>query len=205
MAKDFENDTKLEELFKSSVAPEIDNAQEELDMPSFEIDLDAVNSESEKKAEEIIQKLSDYYFDEKYIKEHPYIPNKIKQEVDSVRRLLKMLSINENAQDTLIRAITLGCQKGSLYTSLTTLQNTMLSIQTKLDESVEKLEDIFQTMQENCEETFEDKEKESSDGGLRVRGSKEFIRAILEAKNGEIFKKNSALGKHKDVTEAAAE
>ena len=86
--------------------------------PLITIDLDEVDASAQDKANVITERLSNYYFDEKYIKEHPYIPTKIMMEMDNIRRLLKMLMVNEKAQDALIRAIALAPGKGTLFISL---------------------------------------------------------------------------------------
>ena len=105
----------LENLFLQSDTPDLVDTDETLTIPTLSIDLDEVDKRTKDRAEIIVERLSAYYFDEKYIKEHPYIPNKIAQEVDNIRRLLKMLAVNEKAQDTLILSITLNAGKGTLY------------------------------------------------------------------------------------------
>lgn len=179
----------LDDLFIKSELPEnINDVDDALQVPVLTIDLDEVDRNTEKRATTIAEKLSAYYFDQKYIDNHPYIANKIEQEIDNIRRLLKMLSVNEKAQDTLIMSITTNSGKGALYTSLTSLQNSMLSMQSQLNQLTANLEDIFKEMQENCEKTFEEKDKESSeDGSLIVRGSRDFIKEMTE----RITKKNS--------------
>jgi len=183
-----EKDNILESLFLTSSPPDLNDADETLETPLLVIDLDAVDLQTKDRARTIIQRLSDYYFDPKYIEQHPYIPNKIAQEMDNIRRLLKMLTVNEKAQDTLIASITMNASKGTLYGSLTSLQNSMLQMQTQLNNLTENVENIFKEMQENCEKTFEEKDKDdqvNEDGSFKVRGSKDFIEAInkmLEAK-----------------------
>jgi hypothetical protein len=179
------NDAKINALFKESELPEFDSSVEELQMPTFSVNLNQLNIESQRKAETIIKKLSDYYFDPLYIKEHPYIKNKIIQEIDSIRRLLKMITVNETAQDILIQSAPVHSGKTAIYSSLTTLQNTMLSIQNKLDSSTAALESIFQEMQDNASETFMDKSKEMDDNGEMVtRGSREFLKELTARING---------------------
>lgn len=181
---------ELSELFVSSKFPtDMDNPDEELQTPMFAVDLDQIDGESKARAKVIAEKLSGYFFNPKYIKEHPYVPQKISQEMDNIRRLLKMLSINEKAQDTIIKSIAFQPSK-NIYQNLSSLQTTMLSIQRQLDEKTESLEEIFQKMQENCTETFEDKEKEQSDTGELVsRGSREFI-ALINKKMEEMKEPN---------------
>ena len=175
----------LNDLFlRSEDDPRYDSADDILETPTLIIDLDEVNGTARQKAEEITERLSDYYFDQKYITEHPYIPNKIAQEIDNIRLLLKMLSINEKAQDTLITNITMNAGKGALYQSLTSLQKSMLDIQKQLNDVVKDVEDIFREMQSETDKTFSDKDKEynSNSGSYTVRGSKEFIESLKNYK-----------------------
>lgn len=175
----------LNDLFlRSEDDPRYDSADDILETPTLIIDLDEVNGTARQKAEEITERLSDYYFDQKYITEHPYIPNKIAQEIDNIRLLLKMLSINEKAQDTLITNITMNAGKGALYQSLTSLQKSMLDIQKQLNDVVKDVENIFREMQAETDKTFSDKDKEynSNSGSYTVRGSKEFIESLKNYK-----------------------
>ena len=175
------NEVNIEDLYAESNLPEFDNPEEELDTPTLLINLEEVNKLAKDEATEITERLSNYYFDDKYLQEHPYLQNKISQEINNIRRLLKMLSINEAAQDALIQNITMNAGKGSLYQSLTALQNTPLSTQAQLNKVTRDIEDIFKEMQDNCEKTFEEKDREEDGSGLKiVRGSKEFINSIIQ-------------------------
>ena len=177
----------LENLFINSVTPDLVDTDEVLEVPKLDLDLNDIDKRTKEKARMIVERLSAYYFDDKYIKDHPYIPNKIAQEVDNIRRLLKMLAVNEKAQDTLITSIVISSTKGTLYGSLTSLQNSMLSMQSQLNQLTANLENIFKEMQENCEQTFEEKDKEISneDGSIYAKGSKPFIKQIEAMLNGE--------------------
>ena len=170
----------IENLFINSDTPNLIDTDETLEVPSLSIDLEDVDKRTRNRASIIVDRLSAYYFDQKYIDEHPYIPNKIAQEVDNIRRLLKMLAVNEKAQDTLIMSITMNAGKGTLYGSLTSLQNSMLAMQKQLNTLTSNLENIFREMQENCEKTFEEKDKDvsSEDGSISIRGSRDFIKTI---------------------------
>lgn len=178
----------LDDLFVSSELPNVGgDVDESLSMPVLTIDLDDIDEKTEERATIIAQKLSAYYFDQKYVDKHPYIANKIEQEIDNIRRLLKMLAVNEKAQDTLIMSITSNIGKGTLYTSLTSMQNSMLNMQSQLNQLTSNLENIFKEMQDNCEQTFEQKDKEADENGdMIVRGSRDFIKEMTE----RIAKKN---------------
>ena len=111
--------------------------------------------------------------------------------MNNIRRLLKMLSINEKAQDALIQSITINAGKGSLYMSLTSLQNSMLNIQKQLNDMTAAIEEIFRSMQEESEKNFAEKEKEAdTDGSMIVRGSREFIKELSARLNGKQISKN---------------
>lgn len=167
----------FEELFSQTSDVDYDNAEEELEAPTLILNLDEINGTAHAQAVEITERLSNYYFDEKYLVEHPYVKNKIAQEIENIRRLLKMITVNEKAQDALITNITSNAGKGSLYQSLTSLQNTTLSIQAQLNKMINDVEDIFREMQADCEKTFEEKEKEV-DMNV-VRGSRDFISGLI--------------------------
>ena len=179
---DSDKNSMLDDLFvKSNIPENINDTDDALQVPVLTIDLEDVDKKTEQRATRIAEKLSAYYFDKKYIDNHPYIADKIAQEIDNIRRLLKMLSVNEKAQDSLILSITTNSGKGALYTSLTSLQNSMLSMQSQLNQLTSNLEDIFKEMQDNCEKTFEEKDKETSeDGSMIVRGSRDFIKEMTE-------------------------
>ena len=174
-----DKDSAVNDIFLKSEAPDLQDSDEALESPIFLIDMDEVDKRTLERATDITNKLAAYYFDQKYIDNHPYITSKIMQEIDNIRRLLKMLSVNEKAQDTLILSITGNSAKGTLYSSLTSLQNSMLQMQAQLNQLTANLENIFKEMQENCDKTFQEKDKEESeDGSLVVRGSRDFIKQI---------------------------
>lgn len=179
----------LEDIFLRSNEPSLDNIGDVLDMPVLHIDMDEISGEAKRQAELITTKLSNYFLDTKYIEKHPYIAPKIAQSMDSIRRLIKMLSINEKAQDALIMSITTNAGKGTLFSSLTSLQSTMLQIQSQLNNLISGLEQIFMEMQANCEQTFEEKDKEiADDGSIASVGTRNFIEqvnAMIEAKKNE--------------------
>jgi hypothetical protein len=179
----------LNDIFLRSDEPSLDNIGDVLDIPVLHIDMDEISGEAKRQAENITKKLSEYFLDTKYIEKHPYIMPKIAQTMDSVRRLIKMLAVNEKAQDALIMSISSNSSKGTLFSSLTSLQNAMLSIQSQLNNLISSLEQIFIEMQANCEQTFEEKDKEiSDDGSISTVGARSFIEQVnrmIEMKKNE--------------------
>lgn len=179
---DNDNENALDNLFIKTDAPDLVDTDDVLETPILVIDMDDLDKRTLARATDITNKLAAYYFDQRYIDNHPYVTSKITQEIDNIRRLLKMLSVNEKAQDTLILSIASNAAKGTLYTSLTSLQNSMLSMQSQLNTLTANLENIFKEMQENCDKTFQEKDKEQSeDGSMVVRGSRDFIKQIEQS------------------------
>ena len=181
-----DRDSFVNSIFEKTDDFEGDDQFNAIEEPPLLIDLDEVNNEALDRSKDIIEHLSGYYIDARYIQEHPYIKNKIMQEIDNIRRLLKMLSINEKAQDKLIQTITIFSSKSALYSSLTSLQSVILSIQKQLDESVNNVEEIFKKMQDECKESFDSKDKEQlEDGSIVARGTRDFLRELSEKLNNK--------------------
>lgn len=174
----------INNLFVHTDSPDVDDVDESMITPTLILNMDEINENARLQAQQITEQLSEYYFDQRYVDEHPYINNKIMQCIEAIRRLLKMLTVNERAQDALLANITCNGAKSSLYGSLTSLQNTSLSIQTQLNVNTKAIEDIFKEMQAECDKTFEEKDKEvAEDGSMQVRGSREFIKQLAARLN----------------------
>lgn len=188
MLQEIENiDDLMQDDVLDNIIPVDNNEVADIE-PLITIDLDEVDATALDKANVITERLSNYYFDERYIKEHPYIPTKIMLEMDNIRRLLKMLMINEKAQDALIRAVALSPGKGTLFISLTSMQRGTLLIQKQLNDIVTGLEQVFQRMQDEADKQWAEKDKETDDDGtITVRGSREFIKQLQE----EFYKKHN--------------
>lgn len=189
--KDTDN---IEDLFQDTPDFGLENPEDVIDSAPLLIDLDEVNNQAKEEAKLITERLSAYYFDQKYIDKHPYIPTKIMTEMNNIRRLLKMLSVNEKAQDSLIQNISCNAGKATLYSSLTSLQSAMLNIQTQLNTLTSNLEQIFSEMQAECDRTFEEKDKDiAEDGSITVRGSRDFIKELNARLYGQQINKTEAV------------
>lgn len=193
--------SNIDDLYNNSDFPILDNVEDELETATLVLNLEDINESAKHEAVEITERLSNYYFDPQYLKDHPYIENKIRQEINNIRRLLKMLSINEAAQDSLVQNITTNAGKSSLYQSLTSLQDTTLKIQTQLMKLTSELEIIFKDMQDNCDKTFEEKDKViDQDAGYNVvRGSKEFITSLIQQGLNNVKKQNKEENKEQQL------
>ena len=68
----------FDDLFNSTNDITVDDTDKELESPTLLLNLDEINGAAKSQAQEITERLSNYYFDERYLEEHPYIKNKIK-------------------------------------------------------------------------------------------------------------------------------
>lgn len=205
---DIENTPDIIDEIMASIEskPDLGSPEETLDNLFEPIDIDAIDLEANAFSKTIATRLSGYYFDQEYIDKHPYIPIRIQMEMDNIRRLLKMLSITEKAQDILVKSISFSPTKGALFLSLDRMQSSTLHIQKQLNDLVGKLEDIFREMQEECEIKWQDKDKESlEDGTMTTRGSKEFIERLLADRNKyKQLQKEKSSEESKESTEEAS-
>jgi hypothetical protein len=93
----------------------------------------------------------------------------------------------------LIANISFNAGKGALYSSLTSLQNSMLSIQTQLNNLTESIENIFREMQAECEKSFAEKEKDNESEVPATRGSRDFIKQLQERLYGKLTNEGSEI------------
>jgi hypothetical protein len=75
-----EEGNALDNLFLKSEAPDLVDTDEALETPILVIDMDELDKRTLARATDITEKLAAYYFDQKYIDNHPYITSKITQE-----------------------------------------------------------------------------------------------------------------------------
>ena len=61
----------LDNLFLKSEAPDLDDTDETLETPILCIDMDEIDKRTLDRATDIINKLAAYYFDQRYIDNHP--------------------------------------------------------------------------------------------------------------------------------------
>lgn len=152
---------------------DIDGLQEESLCP---IDLDALNADSEKEAEDIIKIVTGLYHDENFKNRHPQVQKRINIELETLRGLIKMRKADEEAHDALIQAIGENKSNASLYRSMAEIQKTSISITNKIHDTIDRLNNICKAYQlelqfEPGDENQEDKQETTG----AHRGSKSFI------------------------------
>lgn len=143
------------------------------------IDISDIDDSSMKDARDMINNLSQFYYDEEFIRAHPNIKKRIDSELESMRVLIKMRKADERAHDAILQAISTNNNNASLYRALTEIQKTIISITTKMGEIVAGLNNMMKGFQ--LEMTFDKNTEEEIEASQNThRGSKDFIKSMLK-------------------------
>lgn len=152
----------------------------------FDIDIDAINKDSESEARDMIRIVTDLYQDENFKKRHPQAQRRIEMELETLRGLIKMRKADEEAHDALLQAICENKSNASLYRSMAEIQKTSIALSNKIHDTVDRLNNVCKAFQlelpfdedpDNPEEEKDDKPKSGAH-----RGSKAFIEEMNKIK-----------------------
>lgn len=192
MAKKSKIDGELDALEKLlNTAAEEGNLAVDPENIAEEIDMDEINSESEKIAIEMVSNLSKIYFNEDFMEENPGLKKRIESFIESMRILIKMRKSSERTHDILVKAIPSQPTNASLYRSQAQIESSLLSIQKQMDETVASMTNFLRGYQLELNFKSEDENKET-DTTPSVekdihRGSKSFIQQMREKNNVDLF------------------
>lgn len=162
----------------------IDNLKPEDICP---IDLDAINTDSEKEAHDMIKIVTDLYQDATFKDRHPQAQKRIEMELETLRGLIKMRKADEEAHDALISAITENKSNASLYRSMAEIQKTSIAITNKIHDTIDRLNTICKGFQ--LELQFDEPDKPEDDKPQQKtqahRGSKAFIEEMIKSEQDD--------------------
>ena len=146
------------------------------------IDIEDIDNSSLSDAKDMVENLTKFYYNEEFIKQNPNFKKRIDSELESLRILIKMRKSDEKAHDALLNAISSNNTNASLYRSLTEIQKTIVSITTKIGEIVVGLNNMMKGFQLefNFDEPENESETLSKDKKNTHRGSKEFIKQMMD-------------------------
>lgn len=140
------------------------------------IDTESLSEEAQNEAEEFIKTLTSAYYDEGFLADNPPLKKRVAAEVESLRLLVKMRKCNEKIHDLAIKAIGGNSGNASLYRAASETQKTLMSIHTKIDETVDRLINMLKNYQLEIHFENEENNNTDSDGTTGThRGSKDFI------------------------------
>lgn len=165
----------LEELIQKAT-DDTSDIEEQL----VSIDVDTINSEAKWDAHQMVDNLAKFYYDDKFMSEHPQIKKRIDDELESMRILIKMRKADEEAHDALVKAISANNNNASLYKALTQIQGTILSVTTKMGEIVDRLNNMMKGYQLEIPYEQQQEENQQITQKNTYRGTKEFIKNMLK-------------------------
>lgn len=140
-----------------------------------DIDIDGIDEASKQAAEEMVNNLSKFYYNEEFMKNNPNFKKRVDTELESLRILIKMRKTDEVVLDVLIKAISGNSNNASLYRSLTEIQKTILSITTKMNDVITNLNNLMKGYQLELDFDKEPDEEQTETLNSQHRGSKSFI------------------------------
>lgn len=165
---------ELDSLFEIQDMPEIDG------LSLVDIDLDAIEKAASDDAKDLISNIIQVYYNDEFMASHPTLKRQIDAELETLRILLKMRKADEEAHDILVKAIAGNSGNASLYKSLSEMQKTVISITTKITDTISGLRTLLKGYQlelnfEQENKPLEQVQEGTNEDGNTSRGSKEFI------------------------------
>ena len=163
----------MDELFGGGDLP-IDGMEE-----VYTIDTDLIAKESNIMATSLISSVLRLYNNKDFVDEHPDFKKRIDTEIESLKRMYKMIKTDEIVHDHLVQAISKNPGNASLYMSMTKLQEKISSLDGDIKRILDGLNKICANyqMELNFEQTRKAAEDESSydETGVVTRGNKAFV------------------------------
>lgn len=160
------------------------------------IDLESIEEKSVSRAQEMVEDLANFYYDEEFLKENPNFKRQIEIYKEDLRLLLKMKDADEKLQDILIKSIGQNPSNASLFMANTKIQTQISNLITKINETSNKLTNMmkgyqlelnFKYEQEAARKSVDDDEPQSIENmSTTTRGAKEFIQK-MEAVEETLF------------------
>lgn len=160
------------------------------------IDLESIEEKSVSRAQEMVEDLANFYYDEEFLKENPNFKRQVEIYKEDLRLLLKMKDADEKLQDILIKSISQNPSNASLFMANTKIQTQISNLITKINETSSKLTNMmkgyqlelnFKYEQEAARKSVDDNEPQSIETmSTTTRGAKEFIQK-MEAVEETLF------------------
>ena len=145
----------------------------------YTIDTDLINKESNIMATSLISSVLRLYNNKEFVDEHPDFKKRIDTEIESLKRMYKMIKTDEIVHDHLVQAISKNPGNASLYMSMTKLQEKISSLDGDIKRILDGLNKICANyqMELNFAPTRKASDDESAydETGVITRGGKAFV------------------------------
>ena len=189
--------------------PDIDDSiisNDSIDIDSLEIvniDIEGISTDADAKAKTLFEDLTNFYYDEEFLKANPNFRRRVDNDVESLRMLLKMRAADEVTHDVLIKAIAANSGNASLYRSLTQVQTAILQITTKIETIINNLTTMIKgyQLELNFKQEQEQLNSENAEpttveeSPTTHRGSKSFIEQMNRIEEQQMFDNKIEEGK----------
>lgn len=147
------------------------------------IDIEAIDDEAMRLAMEMVNNLSDVYFDSEFMKENPSLKKRIDFGIESMRILIKMRKSSEQTHDLLINSIASTPNNASLYRAQAQIEGNLLNIQKQMDDTINSLNNLMKgyQLEINFRNGSQETDLEESTEQQSIhRGSKSFIQQMRD-------------------------
>ena len=152
----------------------------------FEVPTEQINTDSLSAAENLLKVIADLYGDQDLLSKHPKLKLRLDNEIDTLRRNYKMCKTDELLFDKLSTALSQSPNNAALWIAFARHQKTIMDIQVKIDQSVDRISKLvtsFQTEIQFKEENEPATPDALSSDGLTTRGGKSFLEQINQFMN----------------------
>lgn len=151
----------------------------------YNLELDEINNEALNIAGNKINNLLKLYNNKEFCENNPEFKRRVDNEIDSLRRLIKMANTNEVIHDNLAKAISQNPNNASLYMALARLQNNSMSLQSQISTTLNDFIKFCRSYQTeinfnqdtNSSETTSGT-REAEDGSMTSRGMRAFVQEM---------------------------
>lgn len=151
----------------------------------FNLELDEINNEALNIADNKINNLLKLYNNKEFCENNPEFKRRVDNEIDSLRRLIKMANTNEVIHDNLAKAISQNPNNASLYMALARLQNNSMSLQSQISTTLNEFIKFCKSYQTEINFNQESNASETSsgtrefeDGSMTSRGMRAFVQEM---------------------------
>lgn len=155
----------------------------------YTIDMDLITKESNIMATSLISSVLRLYNNKEFVDEHPDFKKRIDTEIESLKRMYKMIKTDEEVHDHLVKAVSKSPGNASLYMSMIKLQEKITSLDGDIKRILDGLNKICNNyqMELNFEATKKGMDEETSydETGVVTRGNKAFIDMMNAEKDSE--------------------
>lgn len=162
----------------------------------FDVPTEQINTDSQSAAQHLLSVIAELYGDEHLLTHHPKLKMRLDSEIDTLRRNLKLCKTDELLFDKLAEAVGQNPNNAALWIAFARHQKTIMDIQVKIDQSVDRISKLvtsFQTEMTFKEESKPDDNTTDSDGSMTTRGGKAFLEQInqyVDTETGEILEES---------------